>query len=74
MRHPRSFVFDVATGQQVFRSTVSRILHRRTESALRWCAEVAGVGLIAVGAAHIHPAPALFIIGLYAILIANISE
>jgi len=74
MSRPRSFVFDVATGQQVFRSTVSRILHRRTVSALRWACEVVGVALIALGAAHIHPAPALFIIGFYAILIANISE
>ncbi len=66
-------IFDTATGRRLYRTVIDRTwTHLFRKASAMWLLEVVGVGMIALGAAMVFPAAGVVIIGVYAVLAANV--
>lgn len=71
---PKPPAFDVSVRPMPLRMTVARWLRRVfTRSARQWALEIGGVSALAVAGWLIFPAGAFIVVGVYAILAANVG-
>ena len=66
-----SIIFDTDTGKRIYRTITGRTWARLSLKALAlWAVEIAGVGLIALAGAIVHPSIGLVVVGVYFVFAA----